>query len=115
MHMPSVSPIRIDRAPFSTDLIRWLEYLNQSWPHAQHQLYNGAMAATALSSVARCLSNHLPPTTQQPPLPDGHADPEATTAAASTSTGAGSANATGGGPGGLPNDGTAGVPDLIIL
>ena len=104
---------------FSADLIRWLEFLNRSWPHAQHQLYNGAMAATALSSVARCLSNHLPPTMQ--PSPESGAgvtfEAAATTggAAAAVTAAGRTADAATGGASRLPSAGTAGVPDLIIL
>jgi hypothetical protein len=42
-------------------LVRWFEWLNNTWPHPRHRLINGAVAAVPLQNYVECLWNHLPP------------------------------------------------------
>lgn len=37
------------------------DWLNQSWPHPEHVLANGATDATAMQHTAPCLFSHIPP------------------------------------------------------
>ena len=41
--------------------VRFIEAINQSWPHAQHELFNGAMDATPAQQMYPCLFTYLPP------------------------------------------------------
>ena len=47
--------------PFKGWAIRVFEWLNATWPHAGHTLYNGAQSATPLHDAAKCLSSFVPP------------------------------------------------------
>ena len=46
---------------FKGAFVRFFEWFNASWPHAQHELLNHAIAATNVNSWLPCLFAHLPP------------------------------------------------------
>ena len=49
--------------PHKGFLVRWFEFLNNTWPprHGRHSLHNGARDANSLSPIIPCLFSHLPP------------------------------------------------------
>ena len=49
--------------PFKGFLVRWFEWVNTTWPHREHSLYNGARDASSLSTIVPCLHSHVPPQT----------------------------------------------------
>ncbi|KAL1499197.1 hypothetical protein AB1Y20_013705 [Prymnesium parvum] len=52
---------RPPKRPFKGWAVRLLDWLNESWPHEQHTLYNGAQSATPLHTALPCLFSFLPP------------------------------------------------------
>ena len=49
------------KRPFKGFLVRWFEWLNTTWPHAGHQLFNAGRDASSLGTILPCLFSHLPP------------------------------------------------------
>ena len=49
------------RRPFAGYLVRFLRWINATWPHAHHGIYNGAQGAKPLSAALPCLDLHAPP------------------------------------------------------
>ena len=46
---------------FKGFLVRWLDWVNSTWPHPGHRLVNRASGGTALQTVLPCLFGTLPP------------------------------------------------------
>lgn len=46
--------------PFAGFMVRWFAWLNATWPHPQHRLYNAGRDASSLASIVPCLFSHLP-------------------------------------------------------
>jgi hypothetical protein len=48
--------------PFKGFAVRLFEWINATWPHPQHQLFNAGRDASSLLTMVPCLFSHLPPT-----------------------------------------------------
>ena len=48
--------------PFKGFVVRHLEHINSSYPHARHQINNSALDATPAQNALPCLFSHLPTT-----------------------------------------------------
>ena len=48
------------KRPFKGFLVRWIEWINATWPHSGHRLYNTARDANSLSTTTACLASMLP-------------------------------------------------------
>ena len=48
--------------PFKGFVVRMLEHINASYPHARHQINNSALDATPAQNALPCLFSHLPTT-----------------------------------------------------
>ena len=46
--------------PFKGFAVRFFEWMNATWPHPQHQLFNAARDASSLATIVPCLFSHLP-------------------------------------------------------
>lgn len=46
--------------PFKGFMVRWLEWLNSTWPHASHRLVNSGRDAQPLSRLQPCLFAYVP-------------------------------------------------------
>ena len=49
------------RRSFAGFLVRMLHWINATWPHQEHGIFNGAMGAKPLAAVLPCLDLHAPP------------------------------------------------------
>ena len=46
---------------FKGFMVRFFEWLNATWPHPEHKLYNAARDAASLNTILPCLFSHIPP------------------------------------------------------
>ena len=51
------------RRPYKGFLVRFFEWLNASWPHPEHQLFNAGRDASSMATIVPCLFSHVPPHT----------------------------------------------------
>lgn len=49
------------KRPFKGFMVRWFEWMNATWPHAEHRLYNAGRDASSLSTIMPCLFSNVPP------------------------------------------------------
>jgi len=56
-----MAPWRSSAAPHKGFFVRWLDWINASWPHDEHRLHNNAIGASNIGAWLPCLFAHLPP------------------------------------------------------
>lgn len=57
------TPIQLVWGPprkFKGFMVRWFEWMNATWPHSEHRLYNVGRDASSLSTIMPCLFSQLP-------------------------------------------------------